>query len=429
MARTDFDIVIIGGGMVGISQALLLEKANPDWRIALIDRSSLSPCETPIQASFDARATALAAGSQQVFQALGLWADLSAQACPISKVHISDKGHFGGNQITASEQRLEAVGYVVENRYLGRSLLSALSDSNVVCFGGCQVERLMPEPLGYRIELTNGEQLEADLTIIADGANSALARQLGIETDQRSYQQCALITTIELSVDHNNTAYERFTDSGPMALLPLVDDLPVDDEPIDGVNPLAARLRQSAGQKAFSGQSSKRMALVWTLTQEQAKELTDCDQKAFCARLQRHFGYRAGQFVRAGQRHSYPLHLMLAREQVRAHLLLLGNAAHFLHPVAGQGFNLALRDCVALAQRLSEVSSGSLGDLEHLQGYLARQGTDQALTVGFSDKLIDVFGSRHCALQVGRQLGFLGLEVMPIAKTLLAKQTMGQALV
>ncbi|GAB1262865.1 2-octaprenyl-6-methoxyphenyl hydroxylase [Aurantivibrio plasticivorans] len=398
------DIAIVGGGMVGIALALMLNRAQPDWSIVLIESVAFSkPDEKPYQSSFDARSTALAAGSEKILDACGIWSTLTQHLTPIDTVHVSDRGHFGGAEIHAAQYNMNAVGHVVENAWLGRVLMSELlSRPHITCLAPARVKKLTPLQQGYQIDLVDSDvaQLHANLTVIADGAESPLAKTLGVQFSTKPYQQTALITNIEMSEPHRCRAYERFTNAGPIALLPL-------------------------GEASHSCTS----ALVWTLPEDQAESIASLDEDAFLNILQQRFGFRQGKFIRCAERFTYPLELKLACEQVRRGLVLMGNAAHFLHPVAGQGFNLALRDCWQLMKVLKDANDKNvaLSDLHVLQQYIDKQILDQDLTVGLSDQMVRWFSSASMQQSVLRNLGLFLLDVVPGAGSLLSKRSMGLA--
>ncbi|WP_331344818.1 2-octaprenyl-6-methoxyphenyl hydroxylase [Cellvibrio sp. UBA7661] len=406
----EFDIAIIGGGMVGASLASLLAASLPQVQIALIDSQPFARAdEIHFQSSFDARSTALSLGSVEIFKQLGLWNLLQQHVTAIAQVHVSDRGHFLGGVIDAAERDLDAVGYVVENTWLGKVLLAHVqAQSNIHCFAPAQVTHIVPHEHSAQLHLLHthpekGEQvllINTSLAVIADGGESTLRQQLGIGTDVRAYEQTAIITNVEFSEPHNGVAFERFTDQGPIALLPL-------------------------GESHHSSQA----ALVWTLPSAQAEEIQSGSDEIFLAQLQERFGHRVGKFTRVAKRFAYPLQLTLAQEQVRSHLVLMGNAAHFLHPVAGQGFNLALRDCACLAEilRKAVADNQSLGDLSVLQQYVAMQALDQEITIEFSDKLVRLFSNNQLPLIALRHLGLLSLESLPLLKDQFVAQTMGTA--
>ncbi len=400
-----FDIAIIGGGMVGTSLASLLAASQPQLRIALIEAQPFARAdEIHFQPSFDARSTALSYGTAKILRELGLWELLQQHITPITQVHVSDRGHFLGGVIDAKENNLDAVGYVVENAWLGKVLLGYVqAQNNIQRFASSTVTALTPQQDSALLSVKTDAQeflINTTLAIIADGGDSPLRTALGIGTQVRAYGQTAIITNVEFSEPHQGVAYERFTADGPVALLPLGES-----------------------------NSAQQSALVWTLPAAQADEVLTLDDADFLAQLQAQFGFRVGRFTRVAKRFAYPLQLVLAEEQIRSHLVLVGNAAHFLHPVAGQGFNLALRDCVCLVETLREAGAEnkSPGDLAVLQSYLHKQALDQQITIEFSDKLVRLFSSDQLPLIAMRHLGLLSLESIPPIKTQFIAQTMGTA--
>jgi 2-octaprenyl-6-methoxyphenol hydroxylase len=384
------DIVIIGGGLVGASLAVALqaEAKQRGWSICLIEPFTPG---NGYQPSYDARSTALSFGSQQIYQRLGLWQQISQRAEPIKQIHVSDRGRFAAARLSAEEEGVPALGYVVENAWLGECLWQALDQQVVSWRSPAQVTRMQALADGYRLTLDDGSELECNLAILAEGGRSGLREQLGIAVSNTPYGQSALIANVSPQEAHNGLAFERFTEEGPMALLPLADN---------------------------------RCALVWTRATLEAERLSALDDAAFLAELQQAFGYRLGSLRQVGTRHLYPLALTAAKEQVRQHLVVLGNAAHSLHPIAGQGYNLSLRDTLVLAETLL-ASSAPLGDLATLQRYLSSQQMDQQLTVGFSDQVTRLFSTGQPLLAAGRNLGLLGLDLLPPAKRWFARQAMG----
>jgi 2-octaprenyl-6-methoxyphenol hydroxylase len=384
------DIAIIGGGLVGASLAVALqaEAKQRGWQICLIEPFTPG---SGYQPSYDARSTALSFGSQQIYQRLGLWQQISQRAEPIKQIHVSDRGRFAAARLSAEEEGVPALGYVVENAWLGECLWQALDPQVVSWRSPAQVTRMQALADGYRLTLDDGSALECSLAILAEGGRSGLREQLGIAVSSTPYGQSALIANVSPQEAHNGLAFERFTEEGPMAMLPLADN---------------------------------RCALVWTRATLEAERLSALDDAAFLAELQQAFGYRLGSLRQVGARHLYPLALTAAKEQVRQHLVVLGNAAHSLHPIAGQGYNLSLRDTLVLAETLL-ASSAPLGDLATLQRYLSSQQLDQQLTVGFSDQVTRLFSTGQPLLTAGRNLGLLGLDLLPPAKRWFARQAMG----
>lgn len=383
-------LAIIGGGLVGASLALALQRGAKarGWTIELIE-----PFEpgNDYQPSYDARSTALSYGTRLIYQRLGVWGQIAKRAEPITDIHVSDRGRPGVTRLDAASQQVPALGYVVENAWIGHCLWQALDDDVVIRHCPAEVERMRAVAGGYQLSLTDGLTLDCNLAVLADGGRSGLREQLGIEIKQSPYEQTALIANVTPGMPHGGRAFERFTDDGPMALLPLPDN---------------------------------RCALVWTRPERDAAQLAAAPEAEFLEELQQAFGYRLGGFQQVGARHLYPLVLIEAQEQVRSGLVVLGNAAHSLHPIAGQGYNLSLRDTEALAAALLS-SSAPPGNLGVLQAYHRQQRSDQWLTVGFSDKLTQLFGDSARLSITGRNLGLLGLDLLPPAKAWFARQAMG----
>lgn len=382
------DVAIAGGGMVGLSLALLLARACPELSILVLEAHPLPGTDSgefAFPPSFDARSTALSPSSRALFEQLSLWPSLEAAAAAIETIQVSDRGRPGATRLHAAEEGFPALGYVIENRCLGHILLQAVREyPNIRLLAPARVDHLRPGARG--MGLVVGEDCcRASLAVIADGARSPLLSRLGIETEVTDYGQTALIANVALARPHDGIAYERFTERGPMALLPL--------PPVD---------------------TQSRAALVWTLPPEEAARLQGLPDQDFLPILSEHFGARAGQFQRSGERVLYPLALAVAREQVRHHLVVAGNAAHFLHPVAGQGFNLALRDIAVLAEVLiSEHGRRGLGDLSLLERYLARQRGDQRRTILFSDALPRIFAARDWPTVAARNAGLIAMDLLP----------------
>ncbi|MBU1329910.1 MAG: 2-octaprenyl-6-methoxyphenyl hydroxylase [Gammaproteobacteria bacterium] len=384
------NLAIIGGGLVGASLALALqdEARKRGWQIVMIEPFTPGAGYQP---SYDARSTALSYGTQQIYQRLGLWPAINQRAEPIRQIHVSDQGRFAAARLSAEDEGVAALGYVVENAWIGECLWRALDPDVVTWRSPAEVLRLDPLADGYRLTLDDGSTLDCDLAVIAEGGRSSLREQLGIQVRHTPYGQTALIANITPQEAHAGQAFERFTADGPLALLPLADN---------------------------------RCALVWTRSGEDAARLLQTSDADFLAELQQAFGYRLGALQQVGARYLYPLALVEAAEQVRGHLVVLGNAAHSLHPIAGQGYNLSLRDTLALAECLLS-STAPLGDLTTLQRYADGQRSDQLRTVGFSDQVTRLFSRDDKLLAAGRSLGLLGLDMLPPAKRWFARQAMG----
>ena len=403
-----FDMVIVGGGMVGISLALILA-AQRDWKILLVEAQSMKlGSVSNHSASFDDRSTALSWTSRNIYQSIGIWDQLSKHLTDIRQIHVSDRGHGGLTRMSAAEAGVDALGYVVENHWLGSVLIDRLAQQSIDVLANTHISSVRPLRDGIEISLKGVKALDSeetsiihsDLLVIADGSNSKTAEKLGIHSKSSSYRQTAIIANIQLEKKHQNVAYERFTDQGPMALLPLSD---------------------------FKGQH--RSALVWVQPEDKAEQLIKAEDTAFLDTLQQRFGHRLGRFKQVGNRLDYPLALTLAAEQVRRNVVVVGNAAHSLHPVAGQGFNLSLRDVAALAARLNiaRIQQKDIGALEVLEDYQQQQLVDQRNTLIFSDSLTKFFSGTSSISAVTRNSGLLALDLVPQLRHGFAKFGMGMA--
>lgn len=392
------DIVIVGGGLVGASLgcalAPLIERYG--WRVAIIESSPLTPqpLENGWQPSFDARASAIAEGSAQRFQQLGVWEAMRNEATPIKRIHISERGRLGATRLSSEELGVAALGHVIPNAWMGRVLHQRLAQLPLEWHCPAKVEQLTPVANGHNLQLSDGSQLTAGLTVLADGGRSGLKEQLGIGSRHESYQQTALIAHVGVSQPHRGVAFERFTSQGPMALLPL------------------------------PGQA---MELIWTHPSGNEAARMALSEREFLLQLQLAFGDRVGRFTHVGTRHTYPLSLVTAEEPVRPGLAVLGNAAHALHPVAGQGFNLALRGVMDLVEALEqgEQAKRPLGDMATLQAFEKQRSRDRANVIRFSDGLVRLFGYSFPLLSHARAAGLIGLNLVGPLRRGLARRAMG----
>lgn len=381
-----FDVLIVGGGMVGASLAIALK--NSGLRLGLIEAQ---PLKTNSQPSFDDRGIALSYGSQRIFQSMDLWPDIAPYATAIKHIHISDRGRFGVTRLSAQAQRVPALGQVLTARELGQTLNQHLQEIKALeLFCPASVTALKQHPAHVEISLDSGQTIQSRLLVAADGRDSTIRQLLGLGAWQQHYEQVAVTANISTDKPHQGMAFERFTDSGPMALLPMSDN---------------------------------RNSLVWTVSAGHQHALLEASDDAFLAQLQQRFGYRAGRFIRVGQRHSHPLSLMQADMPVQDRIVFIGNAAHSLHPIAGQGFNLGLRDVAALADVLHDADDcGAMSVLHHYQQWRQQ---DQDQVVSATDKLVKLFSNDVSLLGHLRGAGLALLDALPPLKQRLADRSMG----
>jgi 2-octaprenyl-6-methoxyphenol hydroxylase len=392
------DIAIAGGGLVGASLALALSQL--DLKVVLIEAH---PFGTEGQPSFDDRTTALSNGSRRIFEGIGVWPLIEREATPIRRIHISDRGRFGFARLDAREQGLAALGFVVINRTMGAALWHQLAAQAVTILAPARVTavELQDGCRTLRCQLSDTQSLtvEAKLVIAADGARSTVREAAGIGAKTWDYDQMALVTNVFTQRFHDYVAYERFTADGPLAVLPM---------------------------------SEGRSGLIWTLKPDLATAAAALDDAAFLARLQDTFGFRLGRFTRVGARQLYPLSLTRSDEHVGPRLAIIGNAAQALHPIAGQGFNLGLRDAASLAEVLADAqtqnaTSFDAGDGLLLDRYRAWREADRGRIVGFTDGLVRLFTQPFGPAKLLRDVGLLAFDLMPAAKDALSQLSLGAA--
>jgi 2-octaprenyl-6-methoxyphenol hydroxylase len=389
-----FDLAIVGGGLVGASLAVALSKSP--LRIALVE--AFAP-DSVSQPSFDERTTALGNASRRVFEALDLWDAMEPDAAPITDIHVSDAGRFGFARLAAKDFGVAALGYVVPNRVLGRALWDGLRRaSNVTPFMPMRLRCVSAgaDAVGLSLESNNGPvDIEARLVVAADGAHSLVREAAGLSAVVDDYHQVAVVAALRTDKANDGTAYERFTPAGPMALLPL----------------------RGAAQHNWR-------TLVWAARPQDASRLLALDEHAFMAEWQGRFGWRAGRAVELGRRVQYPLALSRSSEAVAHRIAVLGNASQSLHPVAGQGFNLGLRDAAELAEVLA-ASPPDPGSAEVLADFAARRRADRGGVVRFTDALVRTFSNTNPVVALARDAGLLAFDLLPPAKRALSRVSLG----
>jgi 2-octaprenyl-6-methoxyphenol hydroxylase len=387
----EVDVAVVGGGMVGASLAVAL--IGTGVRLLLVEAV---PFGANAQPSFDERNTALGNASRRIFEGLGVWEMIASAAAPIRAIHVSDAGRFGSARLVAGEQGIDAFGYVVPNRSLGAALwgrLAAAADVQLRVPG--QVEGVAIEAGGVRFEVAAAgrrEAVTARLVVAADGAHSQIRSAAGIEAAVEDYQQVAVVANVACDTPPDGIAYERFTPAGPLAVLPLADGT---------------------------------LSVIWACRRDEAPRVLALDDAAWLGELQSRFGWRAGRFVRAGRRASYPLKLTRAASPVATRTVLIGNAAQALHPVAGQGFNLGLRDAAMLAEVIAGSAGSDAGAPALLERFAAWRARDRSGVTRFTDGLVRLFGDQRFAVPLLRNLGLLLFDVTPPAKSALSRVSLG----
>jgi 2-octaprenyl-6-methoxyphenol hydroxylase len=439
--NSEYDLIIVGGGLAGASLAVALmsqlaggvsartagdagrksgRKSSRQYRVAVVE--AYAP-DDDLQPSYDDRSIALSWGSRLIYQQIGVWPVLAPHAEAIKNIHISDRGHFGVTRLTAEQEGVEALGYVVENRPVGAELFRLMNEAqhgqtdpavqlDLYCPAQLTALKQDDDRVSIELELVADRQsgqaaaqtpttvsLQAGMLVAADGNNSRVLKLLNIGSTRQDYKQSAVITNITPGRAHANVAYERFTETGPLAMLPM---------------------------------RGNRCSVVWTLPPDEAACLYAMDQEAFRQRLQQAFGYRLGEIRKVGKRAVYPLFLQSASEMVHGRVAILGNAAHSVHPVAGQGFNLALRDVALLTDLIDRGcqqagTAGGIDVTQILDEYARLRSEDIQQVYRFTDTLVKLFSNAISPLAHARSCGLLLVDLLPDIKHTLAAHSMGMS--
>lgn len=383
MIEKKTEIVIIGGGLTGA--ILMLALVNKGYDCLLVDRKSF---DEKTAVDFDARSLALSMASVRILEQLGIWASLIPHATPMHTIHVSEQGRFGSARLEkASDTGLEPLGYVVEMQPINQTLHALLDPARILA--PAELTAIQKDEGIVRLKTDDGElEIHAQLIVGADGTESTLRRLAGLSAKKKDYRQHAIVANIGLAKPHRHQAFERFTSSGPLALLPM---------------------------------PGPRMSLVWALRPDQARAMMSLDDRSFLSALQKAFGYRLGRLVRAGKRHLFPLMEVTMSTQAAWPLVFVGNAAHTVHPVAGQGFNLGLRDVAALAQAI--VSQGITAAM--LMDYEQKRSQDQKTIIKLTSGLVELFTHSLPGLGVARGLGLMAMDNSAFLKKHLMRYTSG----
>lgn len=411
---SDYDVVIVGGGTVGCCMALaiarLINKEPPrKLRVAIIEAKAYdSNLPHP---GFDGRAIALARQSLDFLSQLGLSSQIVGSQInnvteAIRYIHVSDQGFLGQCDLDAKSLQVPELGRVIELHEFGRILHQALSgnahEQNMLdWFCPDSVTQIDNHSDYVHIVTESGKQIKTKLLLVTDGGESGTRELLSVPAEVHDYQQVALITNVQTDKPHQQQAFERFTENGPLAFLPMTDN---------------------------------RCSVVWTLPKDDYQALIEVDETEFCRRLQNAFGYRLGTITKVGERIVYPLRLVRAQSHYLHRTALLGNAAQTLHPIAGQGFNLGLRDvqdmvqCIhnALQFAQSKQENADIGSYQLLSEFRRLRQQDADTTIGATHGLVNLFSNRALPLVMARNLGLMSMQLAPIVKTAFAQRAMGR---
>ncbi|MDC5811044.1 2-octaprenyl-6-methoxyphenyl hydroxylase [Vibrio europaeus] len=384
-----FDVVIAGGAMAGMTLALAINKLTlRPLSVAVIEPFQVDHGAHP---GFDSRSVALSYGTVAILKQLGLWQEIAKVATPIEHIHVSDRSHAGMTDITTEEVGVDALGYVVELADVGRIYHQQVEQDNNISVLHAAVEQVERSEEKVSITLSDGNLVEGKLLVAADGAISTCCEQTGIELCEHDFEQIAVIANISAQSPHNGRAFERFTESGPVALLPM---------------------------------SQGRMSLVWCVRPDKAQQIINYNDEQFLSELQQAFGWRLGKLQKVGHRASYPLLLRYREQNVSHRFAIVGNAAQTLHPIAGQGFNLGIRDVATLAESIAK-SSDDPGSYCTLKQFKNARRDDRNATIAMTSALVHIFSNDYLSLRVGRNLGLFGMDNLPVLKTPLLRRTLG----
>ena len=389
-----YDVVIAGGAMVGACLAIALDELTQhQLHIAVVEAVAADQHGHP---GYDARSIALSHGSSRLLDTIQLWPTLANVATAIKHIHVSDRGHAGMVELSAQQLAVDALGYVIELAEAGKIFHHQLATrSNIDLFCPAKVEHIERTQAEALVRLNTGKRLRTKLVVAADGATSHCCELLHIGRDEYDFEQVAVIANITTAEPHQGQAFERFTEHGPVALLPMA-----------------------------QGRSS----LVWCIEPQQQARIMALSDAQFLTELQAVFGWRLGALTVVGERHCYPLILRQSQRLVSHRTAVIGNAAQTLHPIAGQGFNLGLRDVMTLAEEIAAgVKRGADIGLPAVLGrYRERRLPDRQATIAMTTSLVSLFANDNPALAVGRNLGLMTMSLSNTLQAPLLRRAMGQ---
>lgn len=396
-----FDVIISGGGLSGSLSALSLSTLKkPDGKALSIAIIEAHPVHESPSLSFDSRVLALSHASVEYLKVISVWQNIRDYAEPIKDIHISDRGYYGKARVSADEHNVDALGYVVEMAVLGQAFLAKLSSlNNITWFSPDSIEHIQWQQEQVNVTLQSSLKLSGKLLLACDGGQSQCRELANISVTSAQYQQSAIIANISMAKHHKNVAFERFTESGPIAILPLKDN----------------------------EKDSCKCSLVWTVTPKQAEQilaLSDCE---FKQALEEAFGSWLGAVKKVGKRVAFPLSLITAEQQVYHRTVLVGNSSHTIHPIAGQGFNLGLRDVEQLANTINEnlKNEDDIGNFHSLNSYAQSRKKDHQTIIMLTNSLVTLFSNHYFPLVIGRNIGLKVLNYISLIKKSFVNKTMG----
>ncbi|GAD30793.1 2-polyprenyl-6-methoxyphenol 4-hydroxylase [Photobacterium leiognathi lrivu.4.1] len=389
-----YDVVIAGGAMAGASLAIALDVLSGQaLRIAVVE--AVMP-EFGTHPGYDSRSIALSYGTTRLLDNIGMWSALKQVSTSIEDIHVSDRGHAGMVRISAQEQAVDALGYVIELADAGEIFHKKIQQiDNIEMYCPASVQQVERSQEKATITLDNGESLSTSLLVAADGAISHCCQLVNIGRSEYDFEQTAIIANITTAEPHQNQAFERFTEHGPVALLPM---------------------------------SQGRSSLVWCVPPEQQQAIMALSDNEFLAKLQQAFGWRLGELTQAGQRVCYPLLLRQSNALVSHRVAVVGNAAQTLHPIAGQGFNLGIRDVMTLAEEIvaGALQGKDIGLPEVLGRYRERRTPDRQSTIMMTAGLVSIFANDNFLFTAGRNVGLAAMSLSKTLKAPLLRRAMGQ---
>lgn len=390
------DIIIIGGGLVGLSLAFLLSHTEYTKKLSIVlldanDLQSQKPSDT------DPRAIALSYRSRLIYESANCWSLLAAQCCPITQIHVSQQYNFGVTRLSAKDHQLDALGYVISASQLTSILLNEIrKQSSVDLISSAHVSNISADDR-CTIEWQGANKkistMDAPLVLLAGGMSTTLIEKLGLNYSSHDFHQTAIVCNVEHTKPHENTAYERFLQQGIVAFLPI-------------------------GKTTSS--------VIWTVS-ENREDLAHINDETYLAALQDAFGWRLGKLLSASKRQHYSVQQTHLQEQVHRNIIIMGNSAHTLHPVAGQGYNLALRDVSCLSKLIDNklATGASLNTINFMADYAASREFDQQKTLLATKQLVKLFSIPGEGLQLARSLGLITLDLLPGLKKWFGNEAMG----